>query len=177
MSEPWRRLNVLVDRVDRQGMIDLELQLVRENPSWLAVLQAYRTAQAELLATQAEAAGQSLQTEKSPAGNSTNDDRPDADASNVDTLPNAATSLDDEDSIDSNESPSTSKRASRWVQRLSKLQGIESVELSKIHGRLIAYDLLKCDLVGQSAGMVYQLTSSGKEVLARLCDEQLASAA
>ena len=58
---------------------------------------------------------------------------------------------------------------------MTSLPGFDAAELSKIHGRLIAYDLLKCDLAGRSDGMVYQLTSSGKTILSQYGDETLES--
>jgi len=154
-------------------MIDLELELVTENPSWMAVLKAYQVAQEELAARQAEEAEQSAQAEKLTSG----DGIP---ASHTDIVSGEET--DDEADSDSDSeagdgrSPQR-KRVTRWVQRVTKLPGIEAEELSKIHGRLIAYDLLKCELAGRSDGMVYQLTSIGKEVLARTSDEELTAAA
>jgi hypothetical protein len=178
VSEPRQQLNVPVYRVDRRGMIDLELELVRENPSWVTVLQAYQAAQEELAAQQAQAAGQSAQPVKSAsADDAVPEGSPDLDgeASQVaeeDSEHASAAELDDSET-----SPAPKKRATRWVQRITKLPGIASEELSKIHGRLIAYDLLKCDLVGRSDGMVYQLTSTGKEILGRCGDDELTAAA
>lgn len=160
-----------VRRADSPGMIDLELELISENPSWIAVLKAYQTAQEELAAQQAEAAAKSTQAEKS-----TNE---------PDVAGDAETPLDDVQSAIADDVPAVEdvgkaeepsrKRASRWVQRITKLPGIETGELSKIHGRLIAYDLLKCDLAGRSDGMVYQLTASGKTTLGRFGDEAVAA--
>jgi hypothetical protein len=150
-------------------MLDLELELVSENPSWIAVLKAYQTAQEELAAQQAEATAKSAQAEKS--------------TSDPDVTSDSETSLDDaqpartdevmaaEDLAKPGEIPK--KRASRWVQRITRLPGIAADELSKIHGRLIAYDLLKCDLAGRSDGMVYQLTSTGKTIIGRSGDETI----
>ena len=167
MSEPRLPVNVTVRRADRPGMIDLELELVSENPSWIVVLKAYQTALEELAAQQAETAAKSAQAEKS--------------TSDPDVANGSETSLDDAQPARSDEITAVGelanpgkipkKRASRWVQRITRLPGIEAAELSKIHGRLIAYDLLKCDLAGRSDGMVYQLTSDGKTILGRLSDE------
>jgi hypothetical protein len=154
-------------------MIDLELELVTENPSWMAVLKAYQAAQEELAARQAEEAEQSAQAEKLTSAGGVL-------ASRTDVVSGEETD-DEADSHSDSEAgegrSSQRKRATRWVQRVTKLQGIEAEDLSKIHGRLIAYDLLKCELAGRSDGMVYQLTSIGKEILARFSDEELTAAA
>lgn len=165
MWEPPLPLNVPVRWADRPGMIDLEL--VSENPSWIAVLKAYHKAQEELVARQAEEAAKSAQAEKSATD-------PEASmGSEVAAADAAAARPDESETADEVENTATvpKKRASRWVQRITHVATIETAELSKIHGRLIAYDLLKCDLAGRSDGMVYQLTSSGKAVLTRFSDE------
>ena len=145
-------------------MIDLELELVTENPSWIAVLKAYQKAQEELAAQQAEAAAKSAQAENFTADGGASTETPsDGDQTTVAETDNSEVVQSPDD--DNNAAPK--KRASRWVPRVTRLPGIDTEELSKIHGRLIAYDLLKCDLVGRSDGMVYQLTSSGKTILSR----------
>lgn len=146
-------------------MIDLELELIHENPSWIAVLKAYQAAQEELAARQAEAARQSAQSDTSS----------DPDESVVENLDDDTE--DDTSSSDGDERSSSKQRTPRWVPRVTRVQGIEADELSKIHGRLIAYDLLKCDLAGRTDGMVYQLTSTGKTIIARLDDETASAAA
>lgn len=167
MSESRLPVNVPVRRADRPGMIDLELELVSENSSWIAVLKAYQKAQEELAARQAEEAAKSAQTEKSATDPDTEIG---SEASPEDALTAQADESDMADGVE-NAASAPKKRASRWVQRITRVSGIETADLSKIHGRLIAYDLLKCDLAGRSDGMVYQLTSSGKTVLNRLSDE------
>lgn len=167
VSESRLPVNVPVPRADRPGMIDLELELVSENPLWIAVLKAYQKAQEELAARQAEEVAKSAQTEKSA-----ND--PDVEIGSEASVEDALTPQADEPGIAdgvANAAAVPKKRASRWVQRITRVSGIETADLSKIHGRLIAYDLLKCDLAGRSDGMVYQLTSSGKAVLSRFSDE------
>ena len=150
-------------------MIDLELELVSENPSWIAVLKAYQKAQEELAEQQAEAAAKSAQAQKF----NSNDGAATGSAADRDKIAEAESddSKTAEESDDDNAVPR--KRASRWVQRVTRLPGFESDELSKIHGRLIAYDLLKCDLAGRSDGMVYQLTSSGKTILSRFDEDAI----
>ncbi len=164
MSKPRLPLNVPVRWADRPVMIDLELELVAENPSWIAVLKAYQKAQEELAAQQAEAAGKSAQAEKftSDGGASTG-----SAGEGDETVVAGTDGSEAVGSLDDGTTTAPKKRASRWVQRVTSLPGIDTAELSKIHGRLIAYDLLKCDLAGRSDGMVYQLTSSGKTILSR----------
>lgn len=169
MSEARQQLNVWIRRVDIRGMVDLELELVRENPSWVVVLQAYHAAQEELAAAQAEAAKESAPAENSSVLNVS----PTDDANTDDDFNDEA--AEDLGTHQSRRPPA--RRATRWVQRISKVPNTTTEELSKIHGRLIAYDLLKCDLMGQSAGMVYQLTSTGKQVLIHCEDEDLAAVA
>lgn len=168
MSKPRLPLNVPVRQTDRPVMIDLELELVAENPSWIAVLKAYQKAQEELAAQQAEAAGKSAQAEKFTSdGDTSTGSASDGDQTAVAETDNSEAAQ----SVDDGNNAAPKKRASRWVQRVTSLPGIDAAELSKIHGRLIAYDLLKCDLVGRSDGMVYQLTPSGKTILSRTSDE------
>lgn len=179
MSNSRQQLNVPVCGDDSQGMIDLEMEFVRENPSWIVVLEAYQTAQAELAAQQVEAAEKSAQAAKSTSDASNGDQTAPSNQAVVENEAVAGQSNegDDADSAGTESRTPSGKRASRWVERIVSLPGIETEELSKIHGRLIAYDLLKCDLAGRSSGMVYQLTASGKEVLRRLDNEELTEAA
>ena len=160
-------LNVPVRRADRPVMSDLELELVSENPSWIAVLKAYQKAQEELAERQAAEAAKSVQAENSATD-------PAAKIGSEATVEGAvaAQSYEPEmtDEVE-NLAAAPKKRTSRWVQRITQIATIEPAELSKIHGRLIAYGLLKCDLAGRSDGMVYQLTSSGKTMLKRFGDE------
>ena len=162
-------LNVPVRRADRPVMSDLELELVSENPSWIAVLKAYQKAQEELAERQAAEAANSAQAEKSAT-------EPAARIGSEATVEGAGAVAARSEEPDmtgevANLTADPKKRASRWVQRITHIATIERAELSKIHGRLIAYGLLKCDLAGRSDGMVYQLTSSGKTILNRLDDE------
>ncbi len=140
-------------------MIDLELELVRENPHWLTVLCAYQAAHEE--------------SRKSAEKSSVVQDS--ADESSADDLPaDTEMSEADQDSLaasESDESKMPKIRKAIWLSRLIRVEGVDSEELSRTHGRLIAYGLLKCDLADRSAGVVYQLTSTGKQVIARLSSE------
>lgn len=53
-----------------------------------------------------------------------------------------------------------------WVARPVAIPGVEAAELSAIHGRLIAYGLLKFDVGGRDAGVKYQLSPQGRRALA-----------
>lgn len=170
VSKSRRPLNVMVRPVDTPGMIDFELELIQENPSWIAVLKAYQAAQEELAARLADAAEQSAQSKKVTSSAEPSPDSPD-DEEGRDDISGSG------DSDESGSESTARKRTPRWVQRITRVPGIDDDELSKIHGRLIAYDLLKCDLAGRADGMVYQLTSSGRSALARIDEEVVPAAA
>ena len=143
-------------------MFDSETDLLRENPSWLAILQAYVAVFEELCGE--DAAG----------------DEGDVPQSDVDSESEiAADSADDEsseDDVDTSETGSSgiprTRRRQPWAPRLTEVDGVESDELSKIHGRLIAYGLLKCDLADRAAGVVYQLTTEARRALEALAASQ-----
>jgi len=52
-----------------------------------------------------------------------------------------------------------------WLPRLQSVEGVE--DLSRIHGRLIAWVFLTFRLVGRTAGIQYQISPAGKQALAR----------
>ena len=145
--------------VDTGSMIDLELELVRENPHWLTVLCAYQAAHDESRKSTEESSAAEDSADKSLA----NDLPADAELIEADQDSPAASESDE---------PKMPKiRKAIWLSRLTRVEGVDSEELSRTHGRLIAYGLLKCDLADRSAGVVYQLTSTGKQVIARLSSE------
>ena len=55
-----------------------------------------------------------------------------------------------------------------WLSRVTAVEGVKDKRLPRIHGKLIALDLLTFQLVGRPAGVRYQLTSLGKQLLTRL---------
>lgn len=132
-------------------MIELELELIRENPHWLSVLLAYRQAHDE----QMEAVAKTATPEPEEAGDGALEEF-----------------LEESDSGQQNR-----RRPAIWLARITSLDGFEAEELSKAHGSLIAYGLLKCDLADRSAGVVYQLTSTAKQVMNRLTDDHRESIA
>jgi hypothetical protein len=143
-------------------MLDSETDLLRENPPWLTVLQAYVAVFDELAAEDAAS------------------DKPGAPQPETDCEAEiAADTADDESSEDdvdasetgNSENPKT-RRRQPWAPRLTAVDGVEADDLSKIHGRLIAYGLLKCDLADRAAGVVYQLTTEARRALEALAVPQ-----
>lgn len=132
-------------------MIDPDIALALENPEWLQVLRGYhQQAQQEpeapgnvsLLQVAAES-----QSSQSPA--------------------DAAGAEDSEETSGDGESEGSPKqrRGARWLTRIHHFEGLAREDLSKIHGRLIAYGFLKCDLAERTAEVVYQVTLAGKQLL------------
>jgi len=54
-----------------------------------------------------------------------------------------------------------------WLDRILEVPGLEFSSLTSIHGFLIAQGLIKFEFTGRSVGLQYQLSSLGKECLAR----------
>ena len=52
-----------------------------------------------------------------------------------------------------------------WLDRIYTVPGIEDEELGAIHGKLIAFDLLKFQIETRTSGMTYQVTHLGKRML------------
>ncbi len=57
-----------------------------------------------------------------------------------------------------------------WIVRQNEVEGVVSERLPRIHGKLIAFDLLKFQLSGRDSGVFYQLTRLGKKMLPKLED-------
>ena len=55
-----------------------------------------------------------------------------------------------------------------WVFRQNDVAGVVSEHLPRIHGKLIAFDLLKFQISGRDSGVFYQVTRSGEKMLPRL---------
>lgn len=55
--------------------------------------------------------------------------------------------------------------AEPWVGRLVDVPGIHPTQLSSIHGKLIAFGMLKFDVGGRDVGVQYQLTQQGRRAL------------
>ncbi|MFO1022183.1 MAG: hypothetical protein U0903_16045 [Planctomycetales bacterium] len=67
-----------------------------------------------------------------------------------------------------------------WVDRLTDLGNYEDGELSKIHGSLIAMNLLDFDVSPKGTGVRYQVTTLGRGALLKLAaapaEEEVSSA-
>lgn len=59
-----------------------------------------------------------------------------------------------------------------WVIRQNEVADVVPEHLPRIHGKLIAFDLLKFQISGRDAGVFYQVTRTGEKMLPRL-EEQL----
>lgn len=58
-----------------------------------------------------------------------------------------------------------------WQPRVAQVEGIATEELSQVHGKLIAYGMLKFQLLNRTVGMAYQLTPVGLEFLRHMAGE------
>ncbi|QDT29561.1 hypothetical protein Enr10x_49160 [Gimesia panareensis] len=63
-----------------------------------------------------------------------------------------------------------------WIIRQNEVAGVVPERLPRIHGKLIAFDLLKFQISGRDSGVFYQVTRTGEKMLPRM-EEQLAAAA
>ncbi len=64
-----------------------------------------------------------------------------------------------------------SKAATRdyagWLDRIQNVPGVETSSLTSIHGFLIAQGLIRFEFTGRSVGLQYQLSTQGRESIAR----------
>lgn len=168
-------------------MIEMELDLLRENSDWQRVLEAYRAKQLEQKAEAAQAAASKLLASGDQAAEvppSERNDRCDpdqkqppedlrassfpimqaAESAPAETAGSEPLHVDDEGT----DAAEAAGESVTWVSRIVQLDGIESRELSRIHGQLIAWGLLQFQLAGRTSGMQYQLTRLAKHLLNRL---------
>ena len=54
-----------------------------------------------------------------------------------------------------------------WLDRIQDVPGIERSSLTSIHGFLIAQGLIRFEFTGRSVGLQYQLSTQGRESIAR----------
>ncbi len=59
------------------------------------------------------------------------------------------------------------KEYAGWLDRIQDVQGIEKTTLTSIHGFLIAQGLIRFEFNGRSVGLQYQLSTQGREAMAR----------
>lgn len=121
-------------------MIDSDFSLALENPSWIHVLRAYHSAQQE-------------------------PESPESVAPQAAVPAVVAEPEDGDEAAESEEGGGKSRRTARWLARIHQFEGVAKEDLSRIHGRLIAYGFLKCDLAEKTAEVVYQVTLAGKQLL------------
>lgn len=172
-------------------MIEMELDLLRENGDWQRVLEAYRARQLEQKAEAALAAASKgsasgdraaeVPTSESSDQSDTDQVQPPQDLCSdglpmvpaAECSPPAESAVSgplplDEEGTESAESAEAAGESVAWVSRIVQLDGIESPELSRIHGQLIAWGLLQFQLTGRTSGMQYQLTRLARHLLNRL---------
>ena len=88
-----------------------------------------------------------------------------------DTSDPADESCDDADGEVAATSTPAVRRAYTWVARLRSVDGIPADRLAPIHGRLIAHGLLQFQLQGRDEGVLYRVTTAGRQKLAESPDE------
>ncbi|MDA1229705.1 MAG: hypothetical protein O2856_02935 [Planctomycetota bacterium] len=54
-----------------------------------------------------------------------------------------------------------------WLDRIQDVADIEKSSLTSIHGFLIAQGLIRFEFTGRSVGLQYQLSTQGREAIAR----------
>ena len=57
--------------------------------------------------------------------------------------------------------------ANGWLDRIEDVPGIDRAAMTMIHGMLIAQGMLKFEITGRSVGLQYQVSSVGRDALAR----------
>ena len=62
---------------------------------------------------------------------------------------------------------SAAKEYAGWLDRILDIQGIEKTTLTSIHGFLIAQGLIRFEFNGRSVGLQYQISTQGREAMAR----------
>ena len=72
-------------------------------------------------------------------------------------------------------------KTENWIPRIAEVEGVDSKDLSKIHGKLIALGYLIFQLSGREKGVCYQVSPMGKQALEQNApaeaDHQLSSVA
>ena len=117
-------------------MQDFEAHCFQNREDWLRLLMAY--AQAEATAAAAEAA---LAKVAAPPA--------------VTAAPAVSVASDSE----------VEESATGWVARIGSIEGVETAQMSMLHGRVIALGYLKFKLIDRQVGLRYRLTPTGKQVV------------
>lgn len=126
-------------------MQDFEALCFQNREDWVRLLSAY--AQAEEIAAAAEAALAKVSKAAAPPAVSA------APAVAPAVAPAAFVPADAEGE----------ESATGWVARISLIEGVETSQMSMLHGRVIALGYLKFKLIDRQVGLRYRLTPSGKQ--------------
>jgi hypothetical protein len=70
-----------------------------------------------------------------------------------------------EDSGDAAHESETDDPTAGWVPRFDEVAGVPDEHLAPLHGRLIAFGLLKFQLTSATTGVVYRVTPKGRTLL------------
>ncbi len=75
------------------------------------------------------------------------------------------------DSIPVTTGETTDLVAKGFRPRVKSVEGVAADQMTRIHGRLIAHGLLQVEIAGHTGGMLYQLTTHGRQACLRLASE------
>ena len=152
-------------------MADENLALLTANPEWALVLEAYRVREAEIRAAAAETQkkeGRGSKGSKKGAGvvaegeaSTPPPGEPTVAESPVPGAEPAAVAV----AVAVEESGDSEEDSPGWSERIHEVAGVDQAALSGIHGRLIAFGFLKCEVGHRSAGLVYRPSNQGKSTL------------
>lgn len=59
-----------------------------------------------------------------------------------------------------------------WLPRIMAVEGIETEDLPRIHGKLIALGFLKFQLASRGTGVVYQISPAGRQALNNILPDE-----
>jgi hypothetical protein len=54
--------------------------------------------------------------------------------------------------------------------RLREVAGVPAEQMTRVHGKLIAYGLLQVEIAGRTGGMMYQLTAIGRRACLQIAE-------
>ena len=57
-----------------------------------------------------------------------------------------------------------------WRPRLKEVDGVAPEQMTRIHGKLIAHGFLQVEIAGRTGGLLYQLSSVGRQAGLRLAE-------
>lgn len=63
------------------------------------------------------------------------------------------------------EERSDDEQGVRWANRIPEISGVETAELSSLHGQLIAMGWLTFQLEGRNNGLMYRITAEGRKAI------------